>query len=553
MRPRRSIERAMRDTRGAVAPTVALSLFGLIAAGGLAFDYSRMASLDTELQNAADQAALAAASQLDQTSTSCQRAVAAARTLITNRTLFANDGNADGLNVTIPDQTANSSCGGATDKIKFYSAYTSATSNTVTTNPLAARFVSVTVNSRQAVYALTPVVALFNSGAMSGSAVAGLGAAICKVPPVMICNPTETNVNTTFNANAYIGTGIKLVSVGAGSGAWVPGNFGYLNTGGGSNGAPGLREALGWVSPPGDCIEYTGVDTKPGATVSVTDAINTRFDIYDSNVACPTGGACPPSINAHKDVVRPGNANNNGNGCRLHNQGWQEVDSSGQYLPTSASTPLPTTTTPQSMGHPRDMCHAADSGAVGACTGPIGNGAWDRDAYFRVNYRRGDGTYWASGTGTGTWQQNTGLSATATRYQVYVWEINNRGLSIDGVTVLGSRIASGSGGNALTAYGGPQCSASQGYGGGTVPGPTSVDRRRISVAVVNCLANNVQGNSTNVPVEKWVEAFMVEPSLNRARTSQGDVYIEIIGETTTGGAGSTAGQVVRRDKPYLIE
>jgi hypothetical protein len=42
-----------------VAPTVALSLFALLGAGGLAFDYARLASLDTELQNAADQAALA--------------------------------------------------------------------------------------------------------------------------------------------------------------------------------------------------------------------------------------------------------------------------------------------------------------------------------------------------------------------------------------------------------------------------------------------------------------------------------------------------------------
>ena len=50
---------------GAVAPIVALSLFGLIAAGGLAFDYARLAAMDTELQTAADQAALAAATQLD--------------------------------------------------------------------------------------------------------------------------------------------------------------------------------------------------------------------------------------------------------------------------------------------------------------------------------------------------------------------------------------------------------------------------------------------------------------------------------------------------------
>jgi hypothetical protein len=47
-----------------------------------------------------------------------------------------------------------------------------------------------------------------------------------------------------------------------------------------------------------------------------------------------------------------------------------------------------------------------------------------------------------------------------------------------------------------------------------------VDRRRISVAVVNCIANNVHGNSTGVPVAHWMEAFIVEPSLNRARTGQ---------------------------------
>ena len=63
---------------GAVAPTVALSLFALIGAGGIAFDYARMASLDTELQNAADQAALAAATQLDKQDGAIARATAAA-------------------------------------------------------------------------------------------------------------------------------------------------------------------------------------------------------------------------------------------------------------------------------------------------------------------------------------------------------------------------------------------------------------------------------------------------------------------------------------------
>src|SRR6478609_4668476 len=87
------------DRSAAVAPTVALSMFALIGAGGIAFDY---ATLDTEMQNAADQAALAAATQLDQEAGSVARATAAAQNLLVNQAIMANDGNANGLAVTIP-------------------------------------------------------------------------------------------------------------------------------------------------------------------------------------------------------------------------------------------------------------------------------------------------------------------------------------------------------------------------------------------------------------------------------------------------------------------
>lgn len=575
---RSSAKRLWSDQSGAIAAVYALALPVLIAAGGIAFDYARMAALDTELQNAADQAALAAATQLDGTATACTRAVAAARTLITNNTLFANDDNASGLNVAIADQTANNGCGDVGDKIKFYTVYTSASSNTVTNDPLAAKFVSVTANSRKAVYALTPIVSLLNSGDMAGTAVAGLGSAICKVPPVMICNPLEPNGNTNsdldFDVASLIGKGLKLVSVGNGNswkgngnkgnvdaegspGVWAPGNFGYLNTGGGSNGAPGLREALGWASAPGDCLGTTGVDTKPGATVSVTDSLNTRFDIYDNN-ACPAGGSCPPSINSVKDLLRANNANGN-NSCRLSNAGWDEAaQANKRYLPTSATTPLATSVTPDAMGHPRDMCHAVESSTSGYCSGPVGDGAWDRDAYFRVNYRRAGNTYWTGAD----WRANTGLSTAvattaanyASRYNVYAWEIANRGTVIDGVAVLPTTSNSRAIGN-LRDHDRPICGVLQtpSYGAGIVPGGTAVDRRRISVAGVNCQAEGVQGNSTGVQVKKWIEVFLVEPSFNRNRTSAGDVYVEIIGETSTGTNGSTAGQVTRRDVPYLIE
>src|SRR5206468_11662431 len=91
------------DRNAAVAPTVALSLVGLVAVGGVAFDYAHLAAMDTELQQAADQAALAAATQLDGQSGAIARATAAATNLITNRTLLAGDGTSNA--VTIPTIT----------------------------------------------------------------------------------------------------------------------------------------------------------------------------------------------------------------------------------------------------------------------------------------------------------------------------------------------------------------------------------------------------------------------------------------------------------------
>ena len=93
----RIASRLIADRGGAVAPTIGLSLLALVAAGGIAFDYARMASMDTELQNAADQAALAAASQLTGDG-ACARAARAAGAvlggtdaMVVNRSLLAND------------------------------------------------------------------------------------------------------------------------------------------------------------------------------------------------------------------------------------------------------------------------------------------------------------------------------------------------------------------------------------------------------------------------------------------------------------------------------
>src|SRR5688500_162427 len=92
-------KRLFDECGAAVAPTIALVLAALIAVGGIAFDYARMAGMDTELQNAADQAALAAASQLDGADGARARATQAAQQLVENLTLFANDGSSNPVTV----------------------------------------------------------------------------------------------------------------------------------------------------------------------------------------------------------------------------------------------------------------------------------------------------------------------------------------------------------------------------------------------------------------------------------------------------------------------
>ena len=546
---RRAWSRLKRDSRGAVAPTVALSMVALIASGGIAFDYAHMAALDTELQDAADQAGLAAASQLDGQANAQVRATAAAQSLVRNLTLFASDNSsvvADSRKVEIATLT-------------FYQSYdrVNDTYGALATTDANSKVVKVTITPRTANFALTPIVGALSSGPLPAEAVASLGTAICKTPPVMICNPSETATIKTFDANALKGDGLVLVSVGGGNGSWAPGNFGYLNNNGGSNGVPGLQEGLGWSSPPGDCTPSGTVNTKPGGNVPATDALNTRFDIYDSNSSCQNGGLCPASINSVKDLVRPANANGN-NACRIHGSGWQLPSNYyGDGTIPNSVTPLPVATIPAAMGHPRDICHTVDSSVTGNCAStPIGDGAWDRDAYFRTNYLRGNGTRWNAAN----WRANTSLSTAvaasavnyASRYNVYKWEIANRSTVVDGVTVLGPS-PTGAAGNTLVSYGTPVCSQAQtpSYGTGTVPDLNTPDRRRTAMAVVNCQQHSVNGSSTNVPVLKFVDLFLTEPSVARHNTGQGDVYVEIIGETPAGGA-QTAGQVIRRDKPFLI-
>src|SRR5438309_5142283 len=185
------------NDEGAVAPLVALSLVGLIAVGGVGFDYAHLVALHTEVQNAADQAALAAATQLDGQSGACARAAAAAASMLNNKALFANGSASTRISVT-PGTLCD---GNNSGNVKFYQSYdqTTDTPGSAATNDANASVVLVQVGAKKALYALTPIVHALSSGNITGTAIASVGHAICKVPPVMVCNPAEPANNTNEN------------------------------------------------------------------------------------------------------------------------------------------------------------------------------------------------------------------------------------------------------------------------------------------------------------------------------------------------------------------
>src|SRR6476469_3373809 len=141
-----------RNESGEVAATYSIALMGLIVIAGVGYEYTRMAAVDSELQNAADQAALAAATQLDREDGACERASNAAVGLLSNLTMLSNDGGGNPITI-----TGERDCD-ATGMIRFYQ---DREKTEPATSDDEANLVEVHVNPRRAVYALTPVMASF--------------------------------------------------------------------------------------------------------------------------------------------------------------------------------------------------------------------------------------------------------------------------------------------------------------------------------------------------------------------------------------------------------
>jgi Flp pilus assembly protein TadG len=526
----RSARLLWRNIDGAVAPTVALSLVGLLAAGGIAFDYAHMEAMHTELQDAADQAALAAATQLDGSTGACSRAAAAASNLLSNTTLFANDGLARAITV------ANESSCDASGDVRFYQSYDDSTDTygAAATSDAEARVVAVTVGGRTANFALTPIVGALSSGAISAQAAASVGSAICNVPPLMVCQPSDAEFPTT----ADIGKGLRL-QPGPISGAWAPGDYGYLDFG---NGASGLKINLGKNSDAAGCVDNSsGIPTEPGNKASVTDALNSRFDLYPaaSSPCVPGTGDYCPAMNTRKDLVMTEQVDVAGtSGTVPADPGCGAAGSTvtGKSNSTDTNGFVQGTAT---KGFPRDTYH------INGGSNNYGDGAWDRAAYFAAEHPSDTVAAVAAALGK--------TASTLTRYDVYKWEL------ADVANRLATRLessswtykANGHSGNGTYTFTN-QCAYPKPKNAAGVPASaTQKDRRILSIAVADCTGLSGKGN---LVVNNYIDVLLVEPSLNRTlpySTQQAEIYGEIIGVSKKPN-GQNAFQYYLRQRPRLI-
>jgi Flp pilus assembly protein TadG len=269
-------KRSREGERGSVLATATLGMLSLLLAVGLGVDISRLYLAKTELQNAADSAALAGASGLNGASSGITKAADLAVQTMNNyqfnktgvaiprsNVMFAV--NLDGPYMSEGDAAASAK------NIRFVQVSTP-------TAPISITFSgSILGNSRN----------------MSATATAGLS-----VPINIFCN---------FIPVSVIDYDVPM----------MPGNTYTIRGGTGSSPSPGNYQILAVAGPGGSDVEFGigggvdacagpgdtyAVDTKTGITAGkVRTGINSRFDDYGGSQLDPT--TYPPDTNIKENIT----------------------------------------------------------------------------------------------------------------------------------------------------------------------------------------------------------------------------------------------------------
>lgn len=419
----RRTPRLWRDASGSVTVYVALAMIVFLPLLALVLDFTRYLNLNTELEQAAEAAAMAAAKELDYTTAGMDRAVTAASEAVTNIQSFAED--------RTPGDTSDDEAQVAIAKVEFLWALPpegpdkeTRYADYVTTSPTQARYVRVVTEVRgirspffTTFYrTINQGVAPANADEVAtkdtiGSAVAGKRTVVCRTMPMMMCNPVEDYSASECGGRSPIFTesewdlssnpetlGQFLADnpdakrlqwrfrfLGPNADLGIPGNFAWLepiNRGPGTN---ELRDEMARADL-SSCIFIDGAQvdltTNPGQRQAAVMGINVRFDMYhgpiratdweDSNgdnVRQQDEYIYPAAPNATKGY-QPGNGNN-----------WCRAEPASETDFTYS-------------GLPQDSCFATDNcadvwgneGADDGVNGRIGRGDWDPLRYFAANH-----------------------------------------------------------------------------------------------------------------------------------------------------------------------
>ena len=469
-----TIKRLWNDRDGVVLPYVAIMLIAIIGLSALALDASRLMSVQTQLQNAADALALAGAAELDRRPDSIIRAEAAIRNLIANRVTGAGIGGVAQVGAidflqTLPDS----------DDLPL-------TSANLTDDPTLTAYVQVTVKPMTMETIFPVSLAGRRNIAVGAQAVAGYDQIVCDVSPLYVCNPFETPGMTYYQASQALlaadqGSGgthrlIRLAGSQFGNGAYGRGTVGYVAPATGilpastcgPGGGSGVPQALA-ASHVQACFRLSGVNMMSSSDPPAMDGLNTRFDIYANGF-----NSCriyAPDLNVRKGFITAGNVN------------WCNAEPAGPNwpmpYPNSAALPVD-----QNMIRPADGM--LDTSIA------VGNGNWNCAAYWNVAHY--------AGAGKAALPPGCTATASISRYNLYLYEMN----------FLTDRSLGGE-------IGAPQCAP-----------PGENNRRIVAAAIVNCGSNPVpvHADARRVPVAAFGRFFLVLPA---NRGTNGNLYAEFLG------------------------
>ena len=270
-----SAKKKRRDERGSVMALSAVAMLSILLAAGLGVDISRFYAAKNELQNAADAAALAAASALN----SSPSGISNARDRAIQE---MNKYNFNNANVSIADVDVRYSVNLEGTYVDFDNAY-----NT----PGNIRFVQVTT-PQLAIPVSFAAMVLGGSRNLSATSTAGLS-----VPLNSFCNFIPLSV-IDYDVPMVPGQ-IYTIRADTG-GSPSPGNYQILAVAGpgGVDVGFGIGAGVDACASPG---ETYSVDTKPGLTAGkVRTGLNSRFDDYDGSQLDPTNE--PPDTNIKENI-----------------------------------------------------------------------------------------------------------------------------------------------------------------------------------------------------------------------------------------------------------